>query len=194
MERKTARISKEPEVRRQEILDTAMEVFMERGYEAATMRDIAAAMNVVPGLCYRYFESKQALYEAVVLQYVNEITTPMIRVLEEEDESMSGFLDRMQRLFLEIDGKERYHSFFHKKENHSLQQMLSVRLCEAVVPYMERKLQHMNELGLSDVKQIPMAAAFVLFGAAPVIENDSYTSEEKAKGIRTLMERVLTGK
>ena len=41
MERKTARISKEPEVRRQEILDTAMSVFMEKGYEAATMRDIA---------------------------------------------------------------------------------------------------------------------------------------------------------
>lgn len=38
MERKTARISKEPEVRRQEILDTAMSVFMEKGYEAATMR------------------------------------------------------------------------------------------------------------------------------------------------------------
>ena len=52
MERKTARISKEPEVRRQEILDTAMSVFMEKGYEAATMRDIAAAMHVVPGLCY----------------------------------------------------------------------------------------------------------------------------------------------
>ena len=54
MERRTARISKEPEVRRQEILDTAMDVFMEKGYEAATMRDIAAAMHVVPGLCYRF--------------------------------------------------------------------------------------------------------------------------------------------
>ena len=70
MERKTARISKEPEVRRQEILDTAMTVFMEKGYEAATMRDIAAAMHVVPGLCYRYFESKQVLYDTVIEQYI----------------------------------------------------------------------------------------------------------------------------
>ena len=50
MEPRTARISKEPEVRRQEILDTALDVFMEKGYEAATMRDIAAAMHVALGL------------------------------------------------------------------------------------------------------------------------------------------------
>ena len=74
MERKTARISKEPEVRRQEILDTAMSVYMEKGYEAATMRDIAAAMHVVPGLCYRYFESKQMLYDTAIEQYVKDIT------------------------------------------------------------------------------------------------------------------------
>ena len=99
MERRTARISKEPEVRRQEILDTAMDVFMEKGYEAATMRDIAAAMHVVPGLCYRYFESKQVLYDAVVRQYVRDITAPMILLLEEEDDTLDGFLDRCRDIF-----------------------------------------------------------------------------------------------
>ena len=139
MERRTARISKEPEVRRQEILDTAMDVFMEKGYEAATMRDIAAAMHVVPGLCYRYFESKQVLYDAVVRQYVRDITAPMILLLEEEDDTLDGFLDRMQGHFCGMDGSERYHLFFHKKENHSLHQLLSAQLCEALKPYMEKK-------------------------------------------------------
>lgn len=120
MERKTARVSKEPEVRRQEILDTAMKVFMEKGYEAATMRDIAAAMNVVPGLCYRYFESKQVLYDTVVEQYVKEITLPMIHALEEDqgktEESLEQFLDSLEQLFLGMDGRERYHHFFIKRK------------------------------------------------------------------------------
>lgn len=191
MERRTARISKEPEVRRQEILDTAMKVFMEKGYEAATMRDIAAAMHVVPGLCYRYFESKQSLYDAVVQQYVRDITAPMIQVLEEEDDTLDGFLDRMQGLFCEMDGREKYHLFFHKKENHSLHQLLSADLCETLKPYMEKKLYKMKEKGLTDAACIPMAASFLLYGASPVILDDGYSTEDKADGIRGFMERVL---
>ena len=65
------RVSKPPEERRQEIMDTAMRVFAEKGYEQTTMRDIASAVGVVPGLCYRYFESKQVLFEQAVRQYVS---------------------------------------------------------------------------------------------------------------------------
>lgn len=191
MERKTSRISKEPEVRRQEILDTAMEVFMEKGYEAATMRDIAAAMQVVPGLCYRYFESKQVLYDTVIQQYVSDITAPMIRILEEQEESIEEFLDKLDRLFLSTDGKEKYHHFFHKKENHNLQMLLSVKLCETIEPYMESKLQRMNERGLTKVDNIALTASYLLFGAVPVLENDGLTSQVKASGIRMLIEKIL---
>lgn len=191
MERKTARISKEPEVRRQEILDTAMEVFMEKGYEAATMRDIAAAMQVVPGLCYRYFESKQVLYDTVIQQYVCDITAPMIRILEEQEESIEEFLDKLERLFLSTDGKEKYHHFFHKKENHNLQMLMSVRLCETLEPYMESKLQRMNEKGLTKVDNIALTASYLLFGAVPVLENDELTSQVKASGLRILIEKIL---
>lgn len=164
---------------------------MEKGYEAATMRDIAAAMHVVPGLCYRYFESKQVLYDAVVRQYVRDITAPMMLLLEEEDDTLDGFLDRMQGHFCGMDKRERYHLFFHKKENHSLHQLLSAQLCEALKPYMEEKLYQMNKKGLTDVECIPMAASFLLYGAWPVIQDDGYSTQEKAKGIRGLMEQVL---
>ena len=191
MERKTARISKEPEVRRQEILDTAMWVFMEKGYEAATMRDIAAAMHVVPGLCYRYFESKQMLYDTAIEQYVKDITHPMIERLKEKDDSLDGFLDKMEQLFIQTDGKEKYHHFFHKKENHDLQMLMSVKLCETIEPYMEEKLRMMNEKGITRVKNIPITASYMLFGAVPVLENDELSTAEKASGIRMIMKCIL---
>lgn len=44
--------TKEPEVRRQEILDTAMKLFYEKGYEKTSITDNAREMGVAQGLCY----------------------------------------------------------------------------------------------------------------------------------------------
>ena len=47
------RISKEPEARKQEILETAMKLFAEKGYEKTSISDIAKEIGVAQGLCYR---------------------------------------------------------------------------------------------------------------------------------------------
>lgn len=46
---------------RARIVDAALRLFAERGYEAATMRDIAEAADCSLGLAYRYFPGKDAL-------------------------------------------------------------------------------------------------------------------------------------
>ena len=40
------RVTKEPEVRKQEILDTALKLFGENGYEKTSITDIAKAIGV----------------------------------------------------------------------------------------------------------------------------------------------------
>ena len=46
---------------RQKILDAALELFRERGYAEATMREIASRAGVATGLAYYYFKSKDAI-------------------------------------------------------------------------------------------------------------------------------------
>jgi len=46
---------------RQQILDTALALFIEKGYEATTMREVAKACECSLGLTYRYFSSKEHL-------------------------------------------------------------------------------------------------------------------------------------
>lgn len=48
------------------ILDAAREVFAARGYASATMQDIARAAGISIGNVYRYYPSKEALFDAVV--------------------------------------------------------------------------------------------------------------------------------
>jgi len=52
------------------ILAAGIEVFIEKGYDAATMTEIAARSGTAIGSLYRFFPSKEALADALLLAYV----------------------------------------------------------------------------------------------------------------------------
>jgi AcrR family transcriptional regulator len=54
--------------RREAILDAAATAFAHAGYAATSMEDIAAASGVTKLILYRHFDSKEALYRAVLEQ------------------------------------------------------------------------------------------------------------------------------
>lgn len=66
------RISKEPDERRQEIVETALKLFSEKGYDETTIQDIAVKLNVSQGLCYRYFKSKSEIFSATSEYYASK--------------------------------------------------------------------------------------------------------------------------
>jgi len=49
-----------------QILEGAREVFLTHGFDAASMNDIAKAAGVSKGTIYFHFESKEALFEAII--------------------------------------------------------------------------------------------------------------------------------
>jgi AcrR family transcriptional regulator len=61
---RTARLSA-PE-RRTQILREAMRCFASTGYRGTTTREIAASSGITEAALYRYFPSKQALYDALI--------------------------------------------------------------------------------------------------------------------------------
>src|ERR1700744_2402368 len=60
----TRRATPKSEETRARILEAALETFRERGFERATMREIAQAAQVATGAAYYYFDSKEAIVMA----------------------------------------------------------------------------------------------------------------------------------
>jgi AcrR family transcriptional regulator len=58
---------------RQEVLDAARQIFADRGYDRASIRDIAAAAGVDPALVHHYFGTKQQLFLSVMGAPVNPV-------------------------------------------------------------------------------------------------------------------------
>lgn len=61
--------------RREAILQAAMPLFAERGFDAVTTREVAEAAGVSEALLYRHFEGKAGLYEAIQHTCIAEATT-----------------------------------------------------------------------------------------------------------------------
>lgn len=73
------------------LLDAAASQFAARGYRAATIRDIAAAVDMLPGSVYYHFSSKQELLLAVYEEGVQRISSNL-------DAATIGEIDPWQRL------------------------------------------------------------------------------------------------
>lgn len=70
------------------ILDAAVEVFGEKGYDAATMTEIAARSSTAIGSLYRFFPSKVVLADALVQRYAHDVNMSLAE-LEGQVEHMS---------------------------------------------------------------------------------------------------------
>jgi AcrR family transcriptional regulator len=82
---------KKGDVTRLAIEDAAVELFMEQGYHATSMRQIAERANLALGGIYNHFSSKEEIFEAIIVdKHPYRKILPII--LEAEGETVEGFL------------------------------------------------------------------------------------------------------
>jgi len=68
-----ARVVKQAEVRREELLELALRLFMTVGYERASVEQITRDAGVAKGTFYHYFASKQDLMVQLVESYADSL-------------------------------------------------------------------------------------------------------------------------
>jgi AcrR family transcriptional regulator len=69
---------KQPTDKRQRILEGALLQFVKKGFHGAAVPDIAAAAGVAVGTIYRYFESKEALANALIAEWRRRFETDVL--------------------------------------------------------------------------------------------------------------------
>ncbi len=96
-----ARIVKDAEVRRTEILDTAQHLFYTKGYENTTIQNIIDAIGIAKGTFYHHFNSKEELLNALIARLMDQSLTILEPILADE----------------QLTALEKLHSFFDKVSN-----------------------------------------------------------------------------
>jgi len=72
-------------IKRAQIIEGARRVFIDKGFEAASMNDITREAGVSKGTIYVYFENKEELFEALIEEERGTIFKNMYEVLDHFD-------------------------------------------------------------------------------------------------------------
>jgi AcrR family transcriptional regulator len=80
-----ARITKEYHVRKNELLDTAQELFFAQGYEQTTVETIIQKVGVSKGTFYYYFKSKEDLLDKLVKRMTDKIQIEIKKIVKKTD-------------------------------------------------------------------------------------------------------------
>lgn len=91
-----------------EILDHARQVFSDKGFDGASMQDLARKSGMSVGNFYRYFPSKDAIVEALIRRDLDEMEQDFATILEQDDPLSAlraTIAERIRRAKCESEGQ-----------------------------------------------------------------------------------------
>jgi TetR/AcrR family transcriptional regulator, cholesterol catabolism regulator len=152
---------------RQEILRTAARLFQQRGYDATSMNDVAAALKLSKGGLYHHFQSKdEILFE--IMNHAMEITEERVLAPVRDIADPENRLRTLIRLHIEVVLSPRDREItVMLHENHPLPPALRKRINtrkKEYVHFVENLIAEVQRVRQAKGAVTPRAAAFALLG------------------------------
>jgi AcrR family transcriptional regulator len=90
--------SEQAEQRHEELLDYALQLFLDKGYEQTTIEAIALAVGMTKRTVYARYEDKSALFKAAVQRAIDLYTVPIESLRAAESDDLETTLTNIARI------------------------------------------------------------------------------------------------
>jgi AcrR family transcriptional regulator len=192
------RVTKDPEIRRKELMDVAEKLFLENGYEKTAVSDIVKKTGVAQGTFYYYFKSKEAILDTITDKYLDILIENMENIADQENlnsieklmtifEFTSSFTGDRKGIMDYIEGGRCAH----------LQIKFNQRMSSGTIEPTARIIQQGIEEGVFNTKYLEEAARAYLGVTALILQGVSDLDPKSPEFMRRLMalfyfmERIL---
>ena len=177
--------------RKKEIIKAAMQLFSEKGYAQTSMRDIARTMGVSLGLCYRYFDSKQILFNTAIDLYIEECCNSYLAILHD---STITIKDKIDALFTSIGDEHsnmQYYDFFHRVENEELHEQLSIKLCKYMYPHLLEAVKKAIAAKEIYIENPEALISLIIYGQVGLLSKSNIDHHEVAKLLNQYVNQLM---
>lgn len=177
------RVVKEYDERRNEIIQTAINLFIEKGYDACSVNDILKAVGIAKGTFYYYFKSKEDVLDAGVEQLSE---TVFARVKEIAKDKQSSPVDRMIKIMMAIRLDDKSADILieemHKVNNALLHQKTLVSILNMLTPVFADIVEEGNKSGIFNCPYPEQCMQILLSSALTLLDDGIFNFDrEKEK-------------
>ena len=177
--------------RKKEIIKAAMQLFSEKGYAQTSMRDIARTMGVSLGLCYRYFDSKQILFNTAIDLYIEECCNSYLAILHDSTITIKDKIDAFFTSIGDEHSNMQYYDFFHRVENEELHEQLSIKLCKYMYPHLLEAVKKAIAAKEIYIENPEALISFIIYGQVGLLSKSNIDHHEVAKLLNQYVNQLM---
>ena len=190
------RIIKEPEVRKNEILDVAEELFAERGFDGTSTKDILEKAGIARGTLYYHFKSKEDILDGVINRMIDQMAEMASEIVADQSIPV---LERLTAVILAFNsntelGNEVMEQI-HKPQNALMHQKMQTRLLNGIVPILKKLLDEGEEQGTFHTEYGTEAVEMIILYANTMFddlsEQNAEQRQQRMQGFIYNSERLL---
>ncbi|MGG4142837.1 TetR/AcrR family transcriptional regulator [Paenibacillus algorifonticola] len=195
------RILKDPEERKNEILDTAEMLFYTKGYNKTTINDILQEIGIAKGTFYYYFKSKEEVMDAIIMRIV------AADVAAAKEIASSPELPTLVKLFQILmaqkpkhgDRKEQLLEQFHQVGNAEMHQKSLVQTINHLTPVLTEVIEQGIEEHIFQTEFPKETVEFLIVSSTFLFDEGLFEWQpaeiiQKAKAFIHVMETTLGAK
>lgn len=187
------RTVKEPELRKQELIETALRLFLKKGYEKTSVRDILREVKGSPGMFYYYFSSKEEIFEEAIQYYVENSTKGLFQIFKKENISFEEKYNQIVNTVIKIFEDIQSMSYMPSNSQYfPLRVKISFKILEKIIkPFSELIGDIKKDKNLDPQK----TSIFILYGVYGLLRQEAENIGNREK-ISQLIHYIIeiTGK
>lgn len=180
--------------KKDQILDASLELFMKKGFDATSISDILAQVEIARGTLYYHFESKEAIMDAIIDRLIDQVLEKVQEVLTNHHlshaEKFFAFFASMN--LTQLTGSQEMLNYFNQPQNALFHEKSNQLMIENLTPALSQLIQEGITSGFYQTDFPDETAELILVCLSRFVDKDyqSLTPEVFEKRLESFLYNV----
>ena len=186
------RTSKDPEIRRQELLDASLGLFLDQGVDRTAVSHIVRKVGVAQGTFYYHFDSKDELVDELAERMAQPIGQLIATAAADTTASIPGRIRGVLSTLLDvIESSQAHLSGLIRPGNEGLHQKVADAMRRQIQPLLQDLVTRGQVEGSLDAEPVPETVELILTAIAHLTRTQAHGGgPERVTRLRHALEQL----